>query len=433
MDKAEDNCEDVACGLPTMFGCGYWSVFVALFAVILGLVVWSFAGRIGEDVHGAGIVLGRGTYVGISATGDGVLVVLDVQPGDEVVYGQVVGRVYSIQDYAALRCARTLMEHHRKVYEENRTRVEAMRKAREAYSKDELARLDASLERQRKQLEWYRDFVKKFPALAKSGAVSQFEASDAQDRLDKRLLAIDTDAAARLSESFKCLDEVFSLEHGLFDDEIAAERARATVAELENRTLVNGRVISRCCGRVVNVNVDAGDYVRAGQELVRVSTTGTEGGVWELDAYFPAVDAKKIVPGMTALVTPSTVKVEQDGSIRGFVASVGEALETRESLERTFRSAGFAEAVERNCKAVPLRVRVVLMRDPSTPSGFAWTSGKGPDQPISHGTFASVSVRTCSHTPMNILLGRIRRGVFGDGIMERDRVRHEIRTKEAAK
>jgi len=141
----------------------------------------------------------------------------------------------------------------------------------------------------------------------------------------------------------------------------------------------------------------------------------------------------ELVPGMEALVTPSTVNVERDGSIRGFIASVGEALETQESLERSFRSASFAQAVDGACRSQPVRATIVLMRDPTTPSGFAWTSGKGPGIPIPHGTFSSISVRTRSHSPMSILLGRVRRLAFGDGIMERDRLRAHMSGKDGAR
>lgn len=422
MEKRSDAGIDAA--LPSMFRCGHWLAFLTFAAVVILLVVWSFLGRIGENVYGAGMIMGRGAYAGVAATGSGILASLDVRPGDEISSGQVVGRIFAQDDLAALRRARSLLSHYGEAYEKNRRLVDGIRQSREKYSAEELKRLDASLERQRRQLAWYEEHIKKFPDLAKTGAISRYEAADAQDRLDKRFLSIDTDEAAKLNEAFSCLDRIFSLEHDLFDYEVAVSRARTTVEEFLNVASVHARVISRCSGRVVNVNVDPGDVVTVGQELVRVSTEppgGTE--TWETDAYFPAVDAAKIEPGMEALVTPSVVKVEQDGSIRGFVASVGESMETQESLERTFRSESLAKTVTASCNMIPVRVRVVLLRDPSTRSGFAWTSGRGPELPIRHGTVSSVAIRTRAHSPMGILLGKVRRVAFGDGIMEQDRSR----------
>lgn len=410
--------------LPSMFRCRHWLALLTFAAVIVLLVVWSLTGRIAENVYGAGMIMGRGSYAGVSAAGSGILASLDVRPGDEIVSGQVIGRIFSNEDLAALRRARSLLSHYQAIYEKNRRLVDGIRQSREKYSAEELKRLDASLERQRRQLAWYEEHIKQFPKLAKAGAVSRYEAADAQDRLDKRYLSIETDEADKLEEAFSCLDRIFSLEHDLFDYEVAVSRARTTVEELWNVAFGHARVISRCSGRVVNVNVDPGDIVSVGQELVRVSTEGTgKAEIWETDAYFPAIDAAKIEPGMEAFVTPSVVKVEQEGSIRGFVASVGESLETQESLERTFRSESFAKTVTVSCNMIPVRVRIVLLRDPSTPSGFAWTSGRGPDLPIRHGTVSSVTIRTRVHSPMSILLGKVRRVVFGDGIMEQDRSR----------
>jgi len=414
-DQKTDNRQ--AGELPSMFRCGYWMVFAALAVTILVLVAWGFAGRISINVNGHGMITGYGAYAGISSLADGTLTSIDVKPGDKVSNGQVVAHVFAKSDIEALRRARRQMEHYCDIYKQYAERVEKIKALRADYSRDELKRLDDSLERQRKQMVWYTELLARFPALAESGAVSRYEAQDAQDRYNSRLLQIDTDTASKLSEKYLVNYQIFEIEHDLFDFEVVAERARMELEEQLNLMNFRSCVFSACCGEVVNVNAIVGDGVRIGQELMRVMVTPPQGAeIWEAYTYFSAVEAKDIVPGMEALVVPSVVRVEEDGAIRGFVASVGKSIETEESITSTFRSAGYARTLCVACSEMPVRVNVILVRDSSTPSGFSWTSGKGPDIDITQSSPCFVSVRTASHSPMQILLGRARRAVFGDGI-----------------
>jgi len=104
----------------------------------------------------------------------------------------------------------------------------------------------------------------------------------------------------------------------------------------------------------------------------------------------PAAEGKKVKQDMPALVTPSTVKVELEGYVRGRVIRVAELPATREGLLRRLKNAAQVEEILK--AGTPFEVEVELQRDNSTPSGYAWTSGKGPDIRIEPGTLARTEV-----------------------------------------
>lgn len=405
--------------LPMMFGCRYWVAFVVMAFCVLLLLVWSLAGRINENVYGGGSIIGEGLCNIVCAPANGQVIVLDVAPGDRVSAGQVVGRLYSNDDVEALRRQRGLTDYYRWAYEQNRVIAEGVKTNRMVYSAAEIKRLEEALVRDKKSLAWYADFVTRFPAMAQSGAVSQYQAQEAQDKYDARLLSYDTSAAGLLQENFSWRNVFFSLDHDLFDYASLNVLNRMQNEELLRTVDYRSRIVCHCSGTVVNVNVDVGNEVQRGDELLRVIQDRDAGAAtWEVVGYFSAIDAKEIEPGMAALVTPSTVDVEQDGSIIGFVTSVGYDLETEESIFHDFRSLSFARSLMEVCQSMPIKVTVLLSRNLANPSGFDWTSGKGPVLHIPHGTVCSLSVTTQSHSPMNLLLGRVRRLTFGDGIME---------------
>lgn len=137
-----------------------------------------------------------------------------------------------------------------------------------------------------------------------------------------------------------------------------------------------------------------------------------------MSGYFSVSDARMISAGMAAAVTPSTVHAERDGSIYGIVSSVSTDFETKDSLMRFYRNAAFADFIFSRCNMVPVKVNILLSRNMKSPSGFNWTSGKGPDIRIPSGTMCSVRVVTRQSTPLEIFLGKCNRFMTGNGLIE---------------
>lgn len=139
---------------------------------------------------------------------------------------------------------------------------------------------------------------------------------------------------------------------------------------------------------------------------------------WELVAYFSAAEARKLVNGMDAVVTPSTVKAEREGGIRGKVTAVGTDFETPESIQCDFRNDAFTQWIMSRTDGMPVKVRMLLESDPATASGFRWTGGSGPDIRIADGTVAAVAATVRRHRPAKLAFAKVIRYATGDGEME---------------
>ena len=56
----------------------------------------------------------------------------------------------------------------------------------------------------------------------------------------------------------------------------------------------------------------------------------------------------------------------------------------------------------------PFLVAVALRRDPSTPSGFTWSSGSGPPTTVESGTLVSVQVVVERQRPITLVIPAIK-------------------------
>jgi len=106
--------------------------------------------------------------------------------------------------------------------------------------------------------------------------------------------------------------------------------------------------------------------------------------------YVAPEDGKKIRLGMQAQIDPATVKREEYGFMTGRVRQVSEIPSTPEGMMRILKNAQLVETLSGD--NAPFEVMVDLDPDPSTPSGFQWSSSTGPDTSINTGTLASGSM-----------------------------------------
>ncbi|MBV9389541.1 MAG: hypothetical protein JOZ78_24225, partial [Chroococcidiopsidaceae cyanobacterium CP_BM_ER_R8_30] len=120
-------------------------------------------------------------------------------------------------------------------------------------------------------------------------------------------------------------------------------------------------------------------------------------------AYFTIGDGKRIQPGMQMMITPDTVKREQYGGILGSVTSVSSFPVTKQSAANLIGNAEVAEALI--SQTGPMQVIAQLKIDPSTFSGYAWSSAAGsPHEKLSPGTTTSVLVVLEEKAPIAFVL-----------------------------
>lgn len=154
-------------------------------------------------------------------------------------------------------------------------------------------------------------------------------------------------------------------------------------------------------GIVSEKMVQKGQFVEKGQEIVKINRTGYS--VKELVAalYYKIEDGKKIYPGMSCRIVPSTVSKDAYGFLLGTVVSVSEYPSTAKEIAAFTGSDEFGEMF---AKDIVIEVIVDLIPSKDTVSGYQWTSKEGPPMKIENGTICEGITITGSVKPIQLIL-----------------------------
>jgi HlyD family secretion protein len=117
----------------------------------------------------------------------------------------------------------------------------------------------------------------------------------------------------------------------------------------------------------------------------------------------PAHEGKKIKDGMVVRLAPSTVKPEEYGYIMARVKWVSEYPVTRDYL---LAELGGNESLVQSLLqgGSPMELVAHIEVHPSTPSGYRWSSSRGPDIKIGSGTICHASIVLECVRPITLLL-----------------------------
>ena len=123
--------------------------------------------------------------------------------------------------------------------------------------------------------------------------------------------------------------------------------------------------------------------------------------------YLPSKDGKKVKEDMEALVVPATVKPQEFGYIKGVVTYVSEFPSTQQGMMNVLKNEQLVR--EMLAMGAPFEVHVQFELDPSTPSGYAWTSQNGPPIEIYPGTPCSGRITVMNQSPISLVIPALKK------------------------
>jgi multidrug resistance efflux pump len=171
------------------------------------------------------------------------------------------------------------------------------------------------------------------------------------------------------------------------------------IARVRSNAGTESEVLSLFGGRVDSVVVERGMLVSRGQNVAVVKVRQEP---LEAFVFVSGEDGKQLKKGMNVQVAPSTVKAEQYGYIRGKVISVSQFPVTEDEMFLLLENQSLVDALR--TENAQLRVDVKLQKDPSTPSGFGWSSSQGPPFEITRGTLCTANFVLGEERPLDLVL-----------------------------
>ena len=125
-------------------------------------------------------------------------------------------------------------------------------------------------------------------------------------------------------------------------------------------------------------------------------------GEQQVICYVPISSGKKIVPGMEAVVCPTTVNQQEYGNMMGEVVAVDPYVTSYEDIVAALGSESLAQMFSQNGPVVAVTCK--LRTDATTASGFWWSNDNGATVVLAEGTIMIVDIILEEKSPISMLL-----------------------------
>lgn len=376
-----------------------WIGLSALFLLLATAVVWAFEGSIATKASGQGVIVRTGGVLSVVSRGSGLILSLDVKVGDKIKANQIVARIAEPVLVERMKASHEALAEARQA----RQRSLEIRKNGTRLSEEALQRESANAQRQVKELEEQaklaaEDIPVEEQLLAKGLVTKQQTIATRQ-----KLITIQGQIASMQAQVKQLDAQQFSIEAANLqvDAEMQARISNLDrdVAGMEQELNVAENVVSPYGGEVLELKVDAGGAVAAGQPILSIQPDAHN---LELLAYLPSAQAKDVKNGMEVQVSPATIKREEFGFMKGKVVYVSDYPVTSAALMRNFQNEMLVSSLTANGPVT--EIRVVLEVDPSVSSGFQWSTPKGAPVVISSGTICNIDIVTRRQKPATLAL-----------------------------
>ena len=381
-----------------------WLALASMAGIVTLAVIWGIFGEVQTKVEGTAILLAEGGLFQIVAKESGHLQECKVRSGDIIQEGQIVAVVNNLQ-----------LENQ---INTKQAEIDSIRASRFKQSQLILARTDAQkrvFETQRLQLIQRKVFIERrlraldervrtYEELLKEGAATRQAYLNAKLEYEKALeegASVDTELNERI---LKRRELEASVHDQLFQLKFKLSLAQGELSALQKKMDLTTSIRSDFHGRVIEVLARQGQRVLEGQAIVTCDRALTH---LEVEIFVPAAEGKKILPGMRIQVVPSTVQREEYGFMTGKVSSVDIFPISRDALLSWLKNDKLVDSVMQ--KGPLLSVLGSLDRDPSTKSGFHWSSLKGAEVELTAGTMGTAEVVVSKQPPAALVLPAIKK------------------------
>ncbi|MGA3324830.1 MAG: NHLP bacteriocin system secretion protein [Terriglobia bacterium] len=379
-------------------GAKKWLALVGMFLILGVAVIWGYEGTIETKVSGSGVIVRAGTVLNVVASGSGLVTSINVNLGDRVKADQLIAKVSDPEMLEKIRLARSALEEAKAERERNLL----LRQQGAQLQLDALARDQANAQREiqelGEQVKIATEQISVDNQLLTKGLITRQQTLQDQQKLVQIKGQIES-LQAKIKQ-IEADQYTARTNPERFDEEMKARIAELerNLAGLENQMEIQSSVESPYDGQVIEMKAVPGSLVAAGSPILSIQP---QGNTLEVLVYLPSLQAKAVQPGMAAEISPSTVKREEFGFIRGKVVYAGEFPASFDALMRNFQNETLVRSIMTGGPVTELRV--TLERDPMTSSGYKWSSSRGPEITISSGTLCTVEVITRHQPPVSLL------------------------------
>ena len=376
----------------------YWTVLVAILLVLAAAGIWSYIGSIPTKSVGEGSIIRPGGVFNVSSAGAGYVKTFDVRVGDHVKPNQVIAEIYQPASDDDVEAAQQHLAELRRLSADSVALREDSAKLQVKSLGLQSDNAKHEIEEQQKLAKILSDEVAVNEQLYAKGLITRQPVVDSQQHLSAVQSAIgrlQTEVVQADSQAFQASWQPGELRK---QRELEIRDQEASLQSMRNRLRLISTVVSPMSGEVVEEKIYAGALISAGTPVISIQP---DNGQMIAVLYVPSTLAKDVHPGMDAEISPSTAKREEYGFIRGKVSFVAHYPATMNGMMTLFENDSLVASLRGRGMVTEVDVAMETAND--TPSGFRWSSSRGPETQITPGTLCSAQIITRTQKPITLV------------------------------
>jgi HlyD family secretion protein len=382
-----------------------WIALLTIAALIGVAIAWSLLGRISTYVEANGVFLRDGGRIAsASAAGSGTLSQVLVAKGDHVVAGQLVAHIASPELEQQAANLRALVAERENELQRQRSSTQTELEVRRSALHQRSAGLTEVQSDARRRVEAIRRRLADEQQLFDAQIVTRSAVLQVQSQLDQAQQDLTSAGDQLIQLELELGDATRQGDERVKNAEFSLTEAQRQLSEQMETVRITAEVRSPATGNVDEIQLRPGSLVARGQSILTLETEG-EGLIFIL---FPSLrDGEQVQPGQEVRISPNWTVREEEGTMLGSVSETSKLPVTQDGLRTLLHS---DDLVRHFSDAGPVfMVRVRLQRDPSTASGYAWTSSRGTPVQVESGSFGEAEVLVKSQLPISLAIPVLRR------------------------
>jgi HlyD family secretion protein len=316
-----------------------------------------------------------------------------VKQGEEVQKGQLVAKIYDFKGIAQYKSLLSVVDNLKADVEGLEKQINTENLSQKESLQNQIAATKKSIEQLEQSIPPLENELKTKEGLLQQQLTSLNEVYEARQALSRQQIALATSKGtlASLQSDFVKSYRVEELR------EKKKELLQAVQeSELLKDSLNYNEIYSPHAGRVLEILKSPGQHVTAGTPILRLEDQTDNKHAMLFYSYIPIEYGKRIHKNALARIDLSNISSGEFGSLLGKVAEVSAFPVSRDNVIATIQNEGivdyFLTDPATNKPRTLLQVIIEPELDPTTPSGYKWTTARGPDRQISTGTVGVVNI-----------------------------------------
>jgi len=384
-----------------------WLALGALALLLVTGVTWSILGAIPDRVNGQGILVKSGGVFEVVPAGAGRLTDVAVNVGDVVSEGQIVARIAQPELTERVRQARASLDNARAELARLTGASSEDARIQGTLLTQQQRGLEQSIAADEQGLRYLQDKLASQQQLVDQGLLTKQAWLATRQQLDGLQEKIRSSRANLVQLTANDARTRAQRTQQNAEAQFRVAQADRDVAQASAQLREQTEVRSPYSGRILELMAEQGSIVGHGEPIMRLDLTGRTVQDLEAVLYVSSEQGKKLRPGMTVHIAPSTVKQEEFGYMLAKVTYVSDFPATSRGMQRVLKNETLVGALSRN--DAPYEIHAELVPDAETTSRYRWSSSHGPPMTIQSGTLCTADVVIEERHPIAMVLPLIRR------------------------